>query len=221
MATFNPVAGANSPCDGEVRESTGSGSTWASLIGTATGISASATGTSFAVKTVSYNVSNQFTDIWRCIMNFDTSSITAGATITAATLSLYVNAGYNYGVGLGDTSVHAVSATPASTANVVNGDLSQLGSTSFGNFASINALSGGSYNIMTLNASGIAAINKTGITSLGLKLGWDIAGSFTGTWGSFLFTGAGFFTADQGTNFAPVLTVTYSKGNTSSFLAFM
>ena len=124
-------------------------------------------------------------------------------------------------ITLGDTAVHIVSATPAGTANVVVGDYNKLGTTSFGNASSISALSTAAYTVITLNASGIAAINKTGVTSLGLKLGWEMAGSFTGTWSSSQSTIAYVYSADKGVGFLPILTLTYASGAKGNFLAFM
>ena len=218
VSTFSPVAGANSPCDGYVENYYIPGTyTFATLISQTTGAITDVTGTSIYLEINTGTTTNCFNRIGRDILNFDTSALGAGATITGVTLSLY---GVSKTVGLGDTSVHIVSATPAGTANVVVGDLGQLGSTTFGNIPSISGLSLAGYTVITLNASGIAYINKIGVTSLGLKLGWDYSGSFTGTWASNQYTSPEFYSADKGVGFLPILTVTYSTGNTSSFLAF-
>lgn len=71
-------------------------------------------------------------------------------------------------------SVDVVASTPASNNNIVNADYSQLGTTKLSTEVLISALTTGQYNEITLNATGIAAISKTGITKLGLRLDCDV-----------------------------------------------
>ena len=158
---------------------------------------------------------NQFAEMHRSFFNFDTSSIGAGNTVISASLTLIGTFQSN---GLGSPDLHISGYTPTSTAALAASDFSHVGTTSFGliSYASFN--SGGS-NLITFNASGIAAINKTGITSLAGRTSYDILNSFTGTWGTGAISRFEGFFSDNGTN-KPVLTVTYSAGGSIVIACF-
>jgi hypothetical protein len=112
-------------------------------------------------------------------VSFDTSSLGAGATIISAVLSLYGNTKFD--TGLGPSPLHVAGGALADPTQINASDHQNRGSTSFGSvdYASFNT---SGYNDISLNASGLAHINKTGVTSFSLQLGWDIDGSFSGTW---------------------------------------
>lgn len=164
--------------------------------------------------------SDQFSRLVRLLFTFDTSSLTSDAIISSVVFSTYGNQKVNQ---IGSPDYHVCSSTPAANNNLANSDYGQLGSTSFGNvsYASFNDAG---YNDITLNASGIAAVSKTGITGLGSRLSWDINGSFTGTWSSNLQSFFNITFADNGTN-KPKLVVTYTLpatgGSTPSTLLTM
>ncbi len=153
---------------------------------------------------------DDFWTLYRSGFTFDTSSISGGATIDSATLSLYGTAKLNE---LGSTPLHVASFNPSLNNDIVNADFAQLGSTTFGNIA-YAAYSTSAYNDITLNASGEAAINKGGITRLGVRLGWDLdGGSFGGSWDAEKETGYSGYYADQtGTTNDPKLVVVYGEG---------
>lgn len=166
-------------------------------------------GSSAIITLIGSTTSNQFKTLRRGIFVFDTSSLTSGATISAATLSFACSLQTN---GLGSTDLHVCASTPASDTALANADYSQLGSTSFGSLAYASwVVDSATYNSISLNASGISNISKTGNSRFGTRLAWDINGSFTGTWASsgqtryFLNTFAG-----GGTTSGPKLVVTYS-----------
>lgn len=132
---------------------------------------------------VASTTSNQFKQLNRPIFLFDTSALGAGATISAAVKSVF-GSGTN-GNGLsGEASANSVAvlvaSTPASNTALVAGDYSQFGSTDFGRSAQQNAWNTAAYNDITLNASGLAAISKTGITKFALRHGWDFDNTITG-----------------------------------------
>lgn len=148
---------------------------------------------------------DQFQQLGRAIMTFDTSSIDDLATITGAVFSGYSGGKSN---ALGTMDMILVGSTPAANNNLSSSDYAQLGSTSFGSIAYAD-FAASQYNDITLNASGLAAISKTGITKLGLVGSWDFNGSFSGTWSS---TKASYIVVNTSENYTnkPKLTVTYT-----------
>lgn len=206
--TVYPVAGANSPVDGYIQREVSPGETFSTIRGGA-GVTAYNSG----VVTVAVGLKEEasgvnFVTLGRGILCFDTSAIPDNATIDSATLSLYGSSKTN---GLDKTDLHIVSATPASTSSLATTDYSQTGTTSFGEVA-YDDFSSGAYNDISLNASGLANISKTGITKFGVRLEWDVNGSFTGTNQAagaqtrFVFSSAD----ESGTSQDPKLVVNYT-----------
>lgn len=211
--TVYPDSGSGSTTvDGYVERS-GVAQTFANIIagaGTGSGVSISNGPT-----LISDTVFNQYTTLVRTIATFDTSALTAGATISAATLSVWGAAVAN---ALGDDDFHICSSTPASNNALVNADYGQLGATSFGSVVYASYVTS-AYNNITLNASGITNISKTGISKFGTRLGWDINSSFGGTWVTGNFTYFTYFDADvAGTTTDPKLVVTYTVASSGSTL---
>jgi hypothetical protein len=95
---------------------------------------------------------------------FDTSALGDTDTINSGTLSLYRES------VSGTDTCEIIATTPASNTNLVLEDYDQIGSTTFGTFSSPPS---GQYTNVSLNASGIAAISKTGVTKLGGRQTWD------------------------------------------------
>lgn len=153
-----------------------------------------------------------FRGIGRGIYLFDTSVISAGATISAASLSLY---GHGKADDLAITpDIDVYSANPASNTNLVASDYATLGTTSYtGSPISYASWNTAAYNVFTLNATGRAAITKAGITKLGTRnANYDVANSAP-TWSastdtfSYLWS----YWADQtGSSNDPTLDVTYT-----------
>lgn len=148
-----------------------------------------------------------FVVLQRGIMTFNTSAIDPLSTVESATLSLWLN---DYQNLLGDTPVHITSAAPAKDNNLLPADYGTLGSTSFAS-ASRSAMSFSAYYGFALNSSGLANINRGGISGFGLRLEWDLLNSFPGPWSSYNFTYYSFQDADNGgTVEGPKLVVTYT-----------
>lgn len=145
------------------------------------------TGEMNVAKIVASSTSNQYADVTRSIFLFDTSSLPDDAVISAATFSFWKTAA-NDTLTAGasaNSTLELVAATPASNTALVAADFAQVGSTSFGSSAVHNSLNNGAYNDITLNATGIAAISKTGITKFAIRYKWDLDNTTTGiTWGS-------------------------------------
>ena len=164
------------------------------------------------------------TDLWaflsRAIYLFDTSALGAGASISAAIFSIYIDSG---AAGLSQ-SLNVTSSNPASNTALVAGDyaIANFGSTDFSTDMTVaDAVSPlNVYEDWALNATGIAAISLTGITKFAHRLTADIDNSAP-TWGA----GADVFITPQfadGTN-KPKLTVTYTPaaGGEISYTFFM
>lgn len=146
-----------------------------------------------------------FYQLYRLIFLFDTS-VLAGTSVTAATLSL---ACQQKNQGLGQTPLHIVSSAPASNTALATGDYDSLAATSFANIT-WSSIAIDAYNNFALNASGIANVNSSGISKFGARLGWDIGGAFGGAWQANQATNFYIYTADNtGTAYDPKLTVEY------------
>jgi hypothetical protein len=206
--TTYPSAGAVSPVDGYVTRYAVNVS-WASLIG---GTDGELTDTSESTSNMNYiqstTTSNQYTQYAREVECFNTSSLSSSANISATVLSLYVTAQSNaFG---GTLTHHIVSVSLASTDNIVGGDWDGFGTTSFANITN-GSFNTPAYNDFNLDANGIANVNKTGVSQFGVRVNWDLTGSFGGTWTS---SNTAYFTAyraDQtGTANDPKLVVTYT-----------
>ena len=109
----------------------------------------------------------------RGFLLFDTSVLGASVTISAAVLSLAANA--ESVIDDNSDSIHIVSSTPASNTGLALADFDQVGSVSFASktLAAWND-GAGVYNDFSLNASGIANINKTGVSKFAVRLGTDL-----------------------------------------------
>lgn len=150
---------------------------------------------------------NQFKYLNRGIFTFDTSALTASALISAATISLFGQTSTN---GLGDSTIVIVSAAPASNNTLVEADHGTLGTTAY--HSGYSGAWTSAYSVFTMNATGRAAISKTGISKFGTRLEWDRANSFSGTWRSNNSTGWWAYMADDtsGTK-DPKLVITFTK----------
>lgn len=169
------------------------------------GVVAADVGQNIGASLAASTTTDQFATIVRGFILFDTSSL-SGATVSSATLKLNVE---SKSTDLGDVDVHVVSANPASNTALAASDHSTVGSTSFGS-VNTSVLTAGQTVEITLNASGIAAINTSGVTKFALRNAWDLNGVFDGTWVSGASTSPVFYDADNGVNPAPVLEVVTS-----------
>ncbi len=205
--TVYPAAGATSPVDGRVGRD-GVDEAFSTIIGGAGNSSDALSASQWFMYLGASSTTNQFIRNWRSIFLFDTSGLTSAAIISAATLSLEGNAKLNeHG---GSPTFEVVASTPAANDNLANADYGQLGAVSFSSMAYASFSIAG-YNDFSLNASGIANISKTGISKFGCKNGWDLAGSFGGTWGATnVLSFTGYFADQTGTTSDPKLVVTYT-----------
>ncbi|MFA6048273.1 MAG: hypothetical protein WC737_05710 [Parcubacteria group bacterium] len=202
--TFNPVAGANSPCDGYVRRD-GVDEAFATIRAGA-GVTAGVSNTFDNIARLqSSATSNQYNVMLRGFFLFNTATIDNAAVISSAFLSLR---GRSVGQEFaGALSLHVAAATPAATDNLATGDYGNIGRTSFASMAYGDYITNG-YNQFDFNASGIANISLTGVSKFSTQTSWDINNSGP-TWSA---NKQGYFTAnfaDNGTE-KPILSVTYT-----------
>lgn len=170
------------------------------------------------------NVASKY-DATRGFLQFNTSAIGAGSTISAASVSLY-RYGTDNGDNDGDDFISVTATNPAADNSLGGTDFDQVKGTD-GNFPlnstldiqemhdaaqrkDIGTLTAGQYYVWTLNATGIGNINKSGTTKLGAAEGHDVLDNdYAGGSGTNnLFN---IYCAEQaGTDKDPYLTVTYS-----------
>lgn len=155
---------------------------------------------------------NQWYALHRLIFLFDTSSLGAAATISAAVLSLCGTAKVD---GLSITpNIDIYPSTPASNTTLANADYAQVGTTSMTGTSPITyaAFNAAGYNDFTFNSTGIGNISKTAISKFGARnANYDVSGT-TPTWtvnaASSLISAA----ADTaGTTSDPKLVITYTS----------
>lgn len=206
VSTFNPDANPETTSvDGYV-ERAGVDETFGTIRGGAGTGSGDTSGSGGGIPRLNATAtSNQYSTLIRGIFLFDTSVLSANAIISAATLSLYVDGGADQF----SASINFTSCSPASNTALVSADFNNtVGSTKFANDKTIVDLVSplNAYEDWTLNASGIAAIDKTGITKFMSRFSVDIEAG-TPTW---ISGGSSFITPHfaEGAN-KPKLVVTY------------
>lgn len=201
-----PAAGANSPVDGYVGRAGAIDETLATIRAGA-GNNSDETPETLSVYIEASATTNQFDNLFRSIVCFDTSSITDGTTINAAVLSVWGSTKSN---GLGSPDLHAVASTPAATNALADSDYANVGTTSFGSvaYASFSTVA---YNDITLDSNGRNNISATGVSKFGFRNSWDQSGTFGGVWASNANSNLVPFSADKaGTTNDPKLVVTFS-----------
>jgi hypothetical protein len=144
----------------------------------------------------------------RSFHGFNTSIVGGGNTITSAKLGVYV---YDKDNKLGSPDYGITGFTPASyTGDYVAGDYDSFGNTEFATrvpYASVSS----TYQNWTLNAAGIAAINKTGWSNFMIRDSWDLNNSFTGSGGANLeYSQVRWFGSEGFLNKDPFLEITYT-----------
>jgi len=184
-----------------------SNATWSTCRGAATGDYADYTTTENTVVKTRYNGSTYW--IYRGFFPFDTSALGSGATVSAATLSIYGTATSD---GLGITpDANIYSFAPAATNALANGDYDAFGTTDLSTTIAYGGWTVSGYNDFVLNASGLAEINASGITKLGMRnRNYDVL-NVTPTWTSFKLSFFSGYYADQtGTANDPKLVVEHT-----------
>ena len=166
---------------------------------------------------VQTSTSGLFGNLRRGLVFFDTSAIPDTDNISSGTISVV---GQYKDNGLGSSGgLHIAQGNAASDTSIVTADYAQAnhGTTSFGNIAYADFTTVlGTYNDITLNASGIAAISKTGKSKFSFQHGDDLNNSFSGTWIADGYTLTYFYSVDQtDTTSDPKLVVVHSAPDLS------
>lgn len=188
-------------------------SSWSAMLAAAGNAADDSGSQSEHIKILSRAETDHWFWIHRCIYLFDTSVLGSGASISAATFSLR---GWLKQDGLSCTpDMNVYSSDPASNTGVVAGDYDCLGSTAFCDtpitYAAFNT---SGWNDMAFNATGLAAINKTGITKLGTRnANYDVAGTEP-NWVASSSSNLRCYWAEAGEGYQPKLVVTYTTGVT-------
>jgi hypothetical protein len=162
-------------------------------------------------------VSGSSNTLWnlmgRSIFLFDTSTLTSGASISAAVMSIYGYSKQDQNVITPSTMLYT--SAPATDTAVVSGDFDSLGAVAQSDTAITYAgWSVTAYNDITLNSTGIGNISKTGITKYGCRSGnYDGPNSEPSyTWVAIDSWSevSGYYADQDGTANDPKLVVTYS-----------
>lgn len=195
-------------CDGDIRRS--SVNETLGTIRASAGTDVLMTAVTIRAALIATSTPDQYDTLRRAWTLFDTSPLTAGATISAATLSLWGTTKLNE---LGSPALHIGGGTTASNTTLATGDFVNRGTTSFGSvaYASFDATNS-VYTDIALDANGISNIQKTGVSIFTEQLSWDILNNTTGlTWSSGLQNAYLFRSSDQATtDNDPKLTITYT-----------
>lgn len=145
------------------------------------------------------------------VFPFDTSAIADTDVISSATFSVVVITGGKY-TGNGDLNINISGGNSTAATGDYNTTISSY-TTTYSTDKAISAFTanGSTYNDFALNASGIAAISKTGTTVLSMRFSIDINNSGTPTWASGGQSGIAHTTVDHaGTSADPKLVIVAS-----------
>ena len=168
------------------------------------------TGTDWIVSSTTPEAMNGYTSstyyIRRIFYIFDTSSLPDTCTITNATMSVRVRAAHYFQPNAGQCGLYLYEGTQAENTTAADFDSfnSTLLSDDFTNWSFAN-FSDTDYSTITMNTSGLAIINKTGVTKLCLRLFGDVNNS-TPTDINYVDTVYTYY----GESYYPKLSVTYS-----------
>ena len=188
----------------------GSGVTWATIVA-AGGTEATPSDPSGDILNIQSDTgTGNWKRLTRGIFLFDTSSLTSGANISSAVMSLY---GWYKADGLGVTpNLDIYTSTPASNTDIVAGDFDAIGSTSqTGSPVTWANLNAAGYTDFTFDATGRGNVSKTSISKFGARnANYDVAAT-PPSWSSNHETDLAIYFADQsGTSNDPKLVVTYT-----------
>lgn len=185
--------------------------TWANLIASDGNFASDNVSPAYCVRIVASTTNNQWAILGRSIFLFDTSSLTSGASISDAVLSICSSAKQD-GLSVGP-DVNVYSSNPASNTAVSSGDFDTLGTTAYATAIGYSswATGIGTYNNFTFNATGISAISKTGISKFGIRNANYDVGATAPAWTSGADSRFRFYLSElSGTTSDPRLVVTYS-----------
>lgn len=154
------------------------------------------------------SITDEFSSLYRGQMLFDTSDIGSSSTISSA---VFTGRGRTKDTGLDAMGCNICNCSTSSTTSGSNSDFENTGWTAYSTAISGSSFTAGSDHDFTLNSTGLAAIDKSGITYIGFAGEWDMDGTFGGTWSSGAYSRSSLHSADQGgSSYGPKLVVTYT-----------
>lgn len=210
-ATYYPGAG-----DGDVGVLNTVYGSW-SAIRAGSANRATPTDATFLQYTGSHSSLNQWKNLWRIHIPFDTSGLPDAATVTDADLDLYCTQADSDNFSL---SLSLVESTAASNTTLATTDYQAYNTTRYATDKAFSTFSTSNYNTITLNSSGRSFINKTGWSKFSLMCDCDLDDS-SPTWSSVAADYLSFSSSEAtGTSQDPKLTVTYSEGGTTEDAIF-
>lgn len=155
-------------------------------------------------------VSNEWINNSRGFFLYDTSSIGSGSTITSATQSFYGHSSTD-NWATPSFSCRTFSSNPASNTSLSVDDYDQVGTTLFDSTGiPILSLNTSGYNNLPLNAAGLAAINKSGITKFSVYNSEFDALNGSLNWENSKTAYCYVYSADKGSGYKPKLVVNYA-----------
>ena len=189
--------------------------TWATARGLP-GDTANDTGASLLLGIAASGNGNNWSDLYRVHILFDTSAIPDTHDITSSTVA---GNGAAKSDGLGTTPAQAlVTSAPATDTAIVAGDHDGMTTTLQSDTQIAYAdFTVDVYNAFPLNATGLASISKTGITKFGVRPSLDLADSPIPSWSSNAQSRLDWKSADtEGTSTDPYILVEHSEPVTAS-----
>lgn len=162
-----------------------------------------------------YSENEETFAIYRPILLFDTSGLSDDAIITSAKISFYLTRVDDAAIENTD-SVVVVSSNPASNTALDPDDIDTLGNTDLSARLTYGNMNLNAYNDLILNATGIVAISKTGITKFGIRSNWDIDDIFLDYYGDGGSYNKFFTFSSAETINKPTLIITYTTASSIS-----
>ncbi len=211
LVVYPDAGSGGTTCDGRVRN-TGNELSWAT-IRTQQAAFADLSGSLIGPHAHGDTVSDTYDQLYREFLHFDTSFLGPSALVSTVTYSIR---GTGKTSGLGETPLHVVQSTAASSNNLVANDFGQVGSLSFASVA-YSSYSTTGYNNIALNAAGIANISKSGVSKFAERLGFDLDNT-PPTWATGASSNLIHRAADNtGTTEDPKLTIEYTAPSFRNF----
>ena len=212
VLTASPEADpAVTACDGCVTQMAMPSDTWANMRAGTPGLGMRNADTAGITALISTQAVPDWSTFDRTILCFDTSALTGAATVTGATLLVHVETGVTTSPLTDGISLTQVA--PAAYDTLVGDDYITVTDTIIAPdipFGSIGPPAVDVWIMFTLNADGLAWINRFGVTAVALRTLAD-ANDNELLAGTTIIT---ITSADAGTN-PPVLTVIYTLGGSS------
>jgi len=206
-----PDVGGGLGCDGYTGRLVTAGSTLSNVLtGAGTNVLLNGTAGSGASLTA-HTDTDKYTLCRRSGFAFETGALGETASISSAVFSIYSTDAYHISnFDTVDNSVNIVEFTPDYYSQYYANDYANYGSTIFSTLSYAVFTASNGLKDFALNADGIASLNKTSPSAIGLRFGSDISGTGI-TWKTGATSQIGVRYVDYtGTASDPYLTITYT-----------